>query len=712
MIRQVDRDTWIRLAPEFSDYNYRQTWDFGIACAERVGGVSEHVAIEIRGQIVALADVRIRKLPVINVGFAYINGGPLVWKEGASQERIEFSAVVNALSEEYVVRRKLTLRIAPAVNGDPGKNYLENTLIQKGFIGQREKRKTIFLDLASDVMTIRKNFHQKWRGHLSRSEKNGLAVHIGKDWAMMQDFIPLYNELIAEKNFAVDLSINFYANVQKRADAGNKFIILLAKHEGKVVAGHIVSILGNTCVTILRTVNHIGRDLKAAYLLYWKAILLSKEAGCRWYDLGGIASTENPGVYSFKKRLGGQERTLPGPYQINPVGFRAELAQWGEKVYVALNPSKLQALVSSIFSSVTKKSELSSSLLCPESPCSIQQVNRDTWLRLAPGFSDYNYNQAWDFGVACAARIGGVSEHVAIEIAEQRVALADVRIRRLPVIGGGIAYINSGPLVREKDGVHEQIVLSTVLNALVGEYVVRRNFTLRINPSSRGDSDGNVLEKVLILNGFILLPQQKKTIILNLSREEATIRSNFHQKWRNCLSKSEKAGVTVRAGKDPAIFQEFIPLFSKLITEKNFSVDLDIDFYSSVQRVAVEGEKFFVMLAEKDGEVIAGHVASILGDTCVYLLGASSNTGRKMNAAYLLQWKAIQLGKAEGCRWYDLGGIEPEGNPGVYKFKKRMGGQEITQPGPYQIQPKGAKALLTLLGEKVYTVLKPYLVRK
>jgi lipid II:glycine glycyltransferase (peptidoglycan interpeptide bridge formation enzyme) len=205
--------------------------------------------------------------------------------------------------------------------------------------------------------------------------------------------------------------------------------------------------------------------------------------------------------------------------------------------------------------------------------------------------------------------------------------------------------------------------------------------------------------------------QKKKTILLDLSLEEAGIRSNFHQKWRNCLNKSEKNGLTVRIEQDYATFLQFIPLFNELINEKKFSVDLGSDFYGGVQKVAPVGDKFIIMLAENEGRVIAGHVASNLGDTCVYLLGAADKTGREMNAAYLLQWKAIQLGKAAGLRWYDLGGIDAEKNPGVYTFKKRMGGQERTLPGPYQMKPVGAKATLAELGEKLYTRLKPYLAR-
>ena len=48
--------------------------------------------------------------------------------------------------------------------------------------------------------------------------------------------------------------------------------------------------------------------------------------------------------------------------------------------------------------------------------------------------------------------------------------------------------------------------------------------------------------------------------------------------------------------------------------------------------------KLTVLLAMSEGQPVAGHVSSLLGDTCIYLLGASNDEGRNTRAAYLLQF--------------------------------------------------------------------------
>ena len=89
-----------------------------------------------------------------------------------------------------------------------------------------------------------------------------------------------------------------------------------------------------------------------------------------------------------------------------------------------------------------------------------------------------------------------------------------------------------------------------------------------------------------------------------------------------------------------------------------------------------------IWICEQDGVPVAGLVASAMGDSAIYLLGATSDDGLNAKGAYLLQWTLIQWLKENGIRWYDLGGIDPEGNPGVYSFKRGLSGADVSQLTP------------------------------
>jgi hypothetical protein len=71
-----------------------------------------------------------------------------------------------------------------------------------------------------------------------------------------------------------------------------------------------------------------------------------------------------------------------------------------------------------------------------------------------------------------------------------------------------------------------------------------------------------------------------------------------------------------------------------------------------------------------------------MGDSAIYLLGATSDAGLNSKGAYLLQWTLICWLKNRGTKSYDLGGIDPEGNPGVYHFKRGLSGADICQINP------------------------------
>ncbi len=334
----------------------------------------------------------------------------------------------------------------------------------------------------------------------------------------------------------------------------------------------------------------------------------------------------------------------------------------------------------------------------------IEHVDQTRWRELAPRFQDYSYRQLWGFGVACAERVGAASEHVAVLHEGDVIGLADVRIKRVPMTRTGIAYVNGGPLVRRgRDDDSERLRLC--LEALIQEYVRTRGLVLRVLPPLGPAAWNGAQAATFSACGFgdSTRADPYRTMVLSLAPSLDEIRrQSLAQKWRNCLNRAEKNGLTVRTGADADLFERFCGLYRELINRKEFSVDLDAAFYARVQRDLTGDECFVVSLVDVDGEPAAGHVSSMLGDTCVYLLGASNEAGMKSKASYLLQWQTIRLARERGCLHYDLGGIDPEGNPGVFHFKSGLGGVDITGPGPFETRPAGLEPNLVFAAESVF----------
>jgi lipid II:glycine glycyltransferase (peptidoglycan interpeptide bridge formation enzyme) len=307
-----------------------------------------------------------------------------------------------------------------------------------------------------------------------------------------------------------------------------------------------------------------------------------------------------------------------------------------------------------------------------------------------------------------AARSGSAAEHVVIGRDDAPVALASVRVKRLPGMRAGVAYVSGGPLVRHRDDTDWPERLETALAVLKAEYVDRRRLVLRIAPTL-GDEAWNASQGgAFAAAGYEISVDQKpyRTVVVDIDKPLADVRATLAQKWRNCLNKAERQSLRVTEGTDPALFADFLPLFDELVGRKGFDVDLDAGFYARLQAELPECERMHMAIAWIDDEPAAGVVAGLHGDTPVYLLGASNHAARKANASYLLQWKVIEAAVAAGCTRYDLGGIDPDANPGVHKFKLGFGGTEISAPGPYELAPDRARAAFVRTAERAFRALR------
>lgn len=337
--------------------------------------------------------------------------------------------------------------------------------------------------------------------------------------------------------------------------------------------------------------------------------------------------------------------------------------------------------------------------------CTVKRLKMNEWLSAAGSFHDYHYTHYWAYGEKAAERLGATSEHVAVRNSVgETVGLANVRVKRVPFRLGGIAYISGGPMV-DRGGESFRHVLPPVLNAISREYAENQGLILRISlrhkTNERQDAEKDIYEQL----NYSLVGETNATSILDLCGSPEKIRKDFHQKWRNLLNKSEKQGLVIRAGEKLELFKHFSTLFSELISRKAFKVDMDDEFFGKVQSQSPLQERFYIAIAYRENKPVAGHLSSMTGDTSVYLLGAANEEGRKTGAAYLLQWHVINAARERGCRWYDLGGIDKDNNPDVFRFKERMGGELVGTGKVFELG-YGVKGRMTHLAETIYRFLR------
>jgi lipid II:glycine glycyltransferase (peptidoglycan interpeptide bridge formation enzyme) len=330
------------------------------------------------------------------------------------------------------------------------------------------------------------------------------------------------------------------------------------------------------------------------------------------------------------------------------------------------------------------------------------EVDRATsaeWSHMLDRFEDANVYQTAAYG---AVRWGerNLSRLVLKRDAEV-VGMAQLRIIRPTPLKFGIAYLRWGPLWERRGRPLDPEVPIRMANALEEEYSKSRKLFLRILPNAfAGSRRAEVFE-----SAFSRFTSESKkpgneyrTFVIDITPPLEELRSGFDKKWRNQLTRSEKNGLTIIFGHGSEEYRAFCEIYMQMHKRKGFETTIDAEEFGHIQEALTEAQRMLVLICHDKGVPVAGLVASAMGDSAIYLLGATSDAGLNSKGAYLLQWTMIRWLKERGIKSYDLGGIDPEGNPGVYHFKKGLSGVDLCQIKPHIASESAVSAGLVKAG--------------
>lgn len=315
----------------------------------------------------------------------------------------------------------------------------------------------------------------------------------------------------------------------------------------------------------------------------------------------------------------------------------------------------------------------------------VDTVEKNEWEKLLPLFDDATLYQTWSYG---AIRWGGKNlSHLVLRKGNQIVGLAQVAIKKAPLIRAGIAYVPWGPLWQKKEGEDNSEHFLQSIKALKDEYAFKRGLLLRIAPHCiENEHTGNIPlmfdEEGFSRNASAL---RYRTFLLDISPPLEEIRKRLNQKWRNQLNRSEKNGLEIMDGNSNELYQIFLDLQREMLERKQFEPGVDYSEFRKIQNDLPEHLKMKIIICLHEGEPVSATIGSAIGNTGIYLLGATGDRGLQLKGAYLSQWIMIQWMKDKGCRWYDLGGINPDKNPGVYHFKAGLSGTDVYHIGQFEI---------------------------
>ncbi|MEZ4670458.1 MAG: peptidoglycan bridge formation glycyltransferase FemA/FemB family protein [Anaerolineae bacterium] len=189
--------------------------------------------------------------------------------------------------------------------------------------------------------------------------------------------------------------------------------------------------------------------------------------------------------------------------------------------------------------------------------------------------------------------------------------------------------------------------------------------------------------------------QPPRTVLIDISSDEEAILARMNQGTRRKIRQSLKNGIAYREG-SKADVATFTSMMNTTGERNAFGVH-EPAYYQKAYDLFVPPGDAALILAEHEGDPLAGIMVFAKGTSAWYLYGASSNIKRNLMGAYGVQWAAIQWARRKGCTTYDMWGIPDEdeatleaqfesrsdGLWGVYGFKRGWGGQVVRALGAF-----------------------------
>jgi lipid II:glycine glycyltransferase (peptidoglycan interpeptide bridge formation enzyme) len=190
---------------------------------------------------------------------------------------------------------------------------------------------------------------------------------------------------------------------------------------------------------------------------------------------------------------------------------------------------------------------------------------------------------------------------------------------------------------------------------------------------------------------------------MDLSAPLPDLREGMKAHWKRELKVAEKGALEIVEGSGDELFDSFIEIYKEMVSRKNFVEPNDIFQFRKIQAQLPDRLKMKVMLCKSGEQVYSGVICSACGNSAVYLFGATSTAGMKSRGSYLLQWRMLERLKQSGVTMYNLNGINPEKNPGTYKFKSDLAGshgQEVSYLGRFDCSAGMLSSLCIEAGDR------------
>ena len=300
--------------------------------------------------------------------------------------------------------------------------------------------------------------------------------------------------------------------------------------------------------------------------------------------------------------------------------------------------------------------------------------NKKEWDKNLSLFDLSSYLQIWEWGefrssfgwkpLRCIANKNSVPQ-----------AMIQFLVKSLPM-RIGIIWVPGGP-VGNVDAWSDSLL--DVVKKLTG----LRHVVLKINDSRLENNDDILAMEKSGWNKSSNPLSTGLSLLWNLEEPIDTRRAALTGNWRHNLTRSEKKGLKFELWNKPDA-NEIYSLFEEMQNLKGLPQQFSYDEIHNLITIFADQLLVFRCLDQK-GNLVAIRACIFLRDKAWDIMAAAGSIARKTYATYGTLWSLAQECHLRGVTSYDLGGVDPEGNKGVWNYKKGTGASPVIFLGEWEI---------------------------
>jgi FemAB family len=172
------------------------------------------------------------------------------------------------------------------------------------------------------------------------------------------------------------------------------------------------------------------------------------------------------------------------------------------------------------------------------------------------------------------------------------------------------------------------------------------------------------------------------TMLYDLYGEQDQRIQKVSGNWRHNLKRSDRYNLQIDHWKEPNA-----NLIAALYREMELLKGLPVQ-HSLAELEAIigclRGSLVIFRCLSAEGDLLALRAAGIFGERALDLLAVSGAAARKLYATHATLWALLNWCQENGCKYYDLSGVDPIGNKGVYDFKHGTGASLVECLGEWE----------------------------